>query len=876
MNKFIAFSCRVIAASCVLILGTAQAADFQSLNINDWGSGHIVQWQTIITQEDAASGTLDKWLIEPGYSGPGQVVNAWMNGYNGSVSTGEISGVYSITNQSASYRPEISIGATLSFSVQIQGAGYAESDYSAMLFDLTEQVPETSGNASFVSVNDWYNPSWGGGFNVIYRCDITDGPVNEWRIDSNYTGSGTVVNAWTQGYNGSVQHGAISPDGGYGITNENAPYIPTLTSGDSITYAFQVNGAGFSEGDFAPSCIDLNSTTEPPIENIAPIANAGSDQSVNLGSTVTIDGSNSSDADGDSLSYTWSIVSAPVNSQASLIDSANVLATFSPDIPGQYVISLVVSDGAASSLADEVVITLENLVPIAHAGVDQTVVRNTTIILDGGASSDPEGATLVTNTFPVANAGGDKSVEQNTAIILDGSGSSDADNDTLRYQWIVISSPSGSQVSLSDANTASANFSADTIGIYEASLAVSDGYAQSSDTISIVVTGAVGDSFVVVPDVSNQTESEALALLTQSELVLGQVSTRPSATVATGTVISQEPSVGRFVAAASAVDIYVSAGVTSAQIDVPNVIGLSREAAEKTLLDIGLLLGAVTSASSDVYLKNAVSIQAPVAGEQVALGATVQLTISTGPVSSTPSFVPVLAGVSQEQAEQLIRDADLAVGQITLSTHSTVSPGVVISQSLRAGSPATPGAPVDLLVSAGNDGLKVHITSPVSLQTVGASSIQVEGDISPEDATLTINGAVVDHSGGRFSALVDLQEGHNAVVASLNYNGVVLTDSISVSLDMTPPFVTIESHQNDEVVYSESIILTGLINDIVRGTIEQSQATVTVNGVSAVIANRSYSANVPLSDGSNVLNVVGVVVCPLPSIKLLHRIKNYL
>ncbi|WP_373097611.1 PKD domain-containing protein, partial [Zhongshania sp.] len=56
--------------------------------------------------------------------------------------------------------------------------------------------------------------------------------------------------------------------------------------------------------------------------NNLPIANAGVDQNIVTGAFVTLDGSASSDADGDSLSYLWSISSKPGGSSASLSDNA--------------------------------------------------------------------------------------------------------------------------------------------------------------------------------------------------------------------------------------------------------------------------------------------------------------------------------------------------------------------------------------------------------------------------------------------------------------------------------------------------------------------------------------------------------------------------
>ena len=108
-------------------------------------------------------------------------------------------------------------------------------------------------------------------------------------------------------------------------------------------------------------------------ENSAPIANAGLDMNVNTYQSVSLNGSNSSDANGDTLSYQWSFASKPNGSSSVLNNSNTELTDFTPDIDGQYTISLVVNDGQVFSNSDNVVITstTANSTPIANAGNDQ-------------------------------------------------------------------------------------------------------------------------------------------------------------------------------------------------------------------------------------------------------------------------------------------------------------------------------------------------------------------------------------------------------------------------------------------------------------------------------------------------------------------------
>jgi formylglycine-generating enzyme required for sulfatase activity len=316
---------------------------------------------------------------------------------------------------------------------------------------------------------------------------------------------------------------------------------------------------GCASGDESDE--DSNNGGGQSTANSAPVANAGTDQNVSTGSTVTLDGSGSSDADpGDTLTYSWSFISVPGGSLATLSDSAIVNPTFTADIDGTYVIQLVVNDGTVNSAADTVSVTAAtaNSTPVSNAGTDQNVSTGSTVTLDGSGSSDANAGDTLTyswsiistptgslatlsdsaivnptftadidgtyviqlvvndgtinsaadtvvvtaataNSAPVANAGTDQNVSTGSTVTLDGSSSSDADSgDTLTYSWSISSTPSGSSATLSDSTVVNPTFTADLDGTYVIQLVVNDGTINSAaDTV--VVTAAVYFTMISVP-----------------------------------------------------------------------------------------------------------------------------------------------------------------------------------------------------------------------------------------------------------------------------------------------------------------------------------------------------------------------------------------
>ena len=153
----------------------------------------------------------------------------------------------------------------------------------------------------------------------------------------------------------------------------------------------------------------------------------------------------------------------------------------------------------------------------------------------------------------------------------------------------------------------------------------------------------------------------------------------------------------------------------------------------------------------------------------------------------------------------------------------------------------------------------VTITSPNNLSITNLSPATVNGTVSDPAATVTINGVPAPQSGGTFAIPVPLVEGLNVLTAvATNTSGIASTATVQVTLDTTPPHVTIDSPADGDTTTAESLTVTGLANDVVVGTVNAQDVQVTVNGIPAQVANRTYAATtVPLALGRNIIQATG-------------------
>lgn len=146
-------------------------------------------------------------------------------------------------------------------------------------------------------------------------------------------------------------HSVQDPIGGTVEWNGiNVIFTPTLNFNGQASFAYTID-----DGYLISTSTVL--VTVNPV-NDAPVANAGADQSARTTNLVTLDGSASSDIDGNGLTYNWSFVSVPLRSKAALSGATAANPNFKADKAGTYVVRLVVNDGTTNSVADEVTITV--------------------------------------------------------------------------------------------------------------------------------------------------------------------------------------------------------------------------------------------------------------------------------------------------------------------------------------------------------------------------------------------------------------------------------------------------------------------------------------------------------------------------------------
>ena len=201
------------------------------------------------------------------------------------------------------------------------------------------------------------------------------------------SGDPTVSVTFSQDWYNMLNADGINPAAQLTIFNANShdawskAYDPTYTENGMNIYQWMLQ---YSRG---------TSTSGSSSTNVAPTANAGSDQTVVFPATATLNGTGSKDSDGSISAYAWSQVSGP--STATLATATASTTTASGLVAGTYVFQLKVTDNSGATATDTVTITVTATAPSVVAGSTDTLTLPTsTATLDGSKSTAGSGASI--------------------------------------------------------------------------------------------------------------------------------------------------------------------------------------------------------------------------------------------------------------------------------------------------------------------------------------------------------------------------------------------------------------------------------------------------------------------------------------------------
>lgn len=267
---------------------------------------------------------------------------------------------------------------------------------------------------------------------------------------------------WTQANAGTAGHDDA-------VTLSNATAVkPTFVGRGGRTRA----GRDKSLYDFDLVVSNFRVSSNPSrvtitVNNVPPSTFAGIDQALTLGETITLNGKETADANGETaeLAYAWS---RPVG--AGGFNSAIAAPSVLPSLVGTYDFALTATDPASNAAVDRVFV-------VVHQG---------------------------TNHVPLASVPKRITAVVGQTVSVDGSGSADADpDDTLTYNWTVTKVPAGTGVVTplpARSQISKTNLVLPRPGYYEVTLTVTDAVGNTSPPAVVGIVADFNGSGATVPD----------------------------------------------------------------------------------------------------------------------------------------------------------------------------------------------------------------------------------------------------------------------------------------------------------------------------------------------------------------------------------------
>ena len=413
--------------------------DAHSFNgsLSGWDVSQVISMLATFRNADSFNGNLSGWNVSSVTSMEGMFRNA--TSFNQPLNDWNVSSVTNMLEMfqdATSFNQPISdwdVSSVTDMEDMFRGAAAFNQDISTWDVSSVRFMGDMFADATNFDQNlgEWY---------VVLNSteiDAADAP--------GVVGTISAQNPFLRGQNPTYAIGMGGDSGSFNITG-GSDLNMNITSPAKSLYTVNITSAGgfgFSNHRVYNVTVTGFGTNSPPT------VNAGPDQTVDEGDTVTLSGT-ASDSDNDPLTYMW---------------------THDSDLP--------------ITLADDTALSTTFTAP---AVTQDTTVTFTLAVSDATDSvTDTVSVTITANTPPTVNAGPDQTVDEGDTVTLSGT-ASDSDNDPLTYMW---THGSALPISLADDEALSTTFTApavtqDTTVIF--TLAVSDDTDSATDTVSVTIT----------------------------------------------------------------------------------------------------------------------------------------------------------------------------------------------------------------------------------------------------------------------------------------------------------------------------------------------------------------------------------------------------
>jgi serine/threonine-protein kinase len=215
------------------------------------------------------------------------------------------------------------------------------------------------------------------------------------------------------------------------------------------------------------------------------------------------------------------------------------------------------------------------------------------------------------------------------------------------------------------------------------------------DQITMVVSE--GPTLSVLLELTGLTADDAKAKLAELGLQAAPVDAADE-TVVVGTVVSwsipDQPTlkVGDSVVKGTTVAINVSTG--PALREVPNLVGMTLDAAKAKLTELGLVVVETPTAWHPELAAGQVSLQAPVAAEKLAKGGTVTITASKG---QTTTLIPTIYGKNLAAVKERLLKYEMVIGKVTGNTNRGLKSALIDGKVVKNYDRVIVGKTVDLV-----------------------------------------------------------------------------------------------------------------------------------------------------------------------------------